>query len=748
MARLRELIAGIGLVMLAACSGGAGGNGGTSLPLPPVSASPTPAPAPAPSPPPSGYAAPVPPPPGYIVTPRSLQSVRSAHDTEEFRRNYDAVEMVGGLHALDAGNVGGGVTVGIIDDGALNVADELDGRIDLARSRDFGELIVGGRRTARNAIGDAQSLHGTPIANIIAGAANGANTMGYAPEARLAVLRIDDVDTTTGSRSYTHMVEALDWARATGLRLVNISLSSGANPVFGEAVSRYAQTGGLLILAAGNEGQSEPTDAAAIGAEARNAVLFVVALAPSMFNYGIEPYSNRAGSMADRTVAAPGTNVTTFADGSTSMFSGTSAAAPVVTALAATILSRWPQLSGQEAGDIILATAKDVGAPGPDPVFGRGVVDFAAALSPVAPTLSNGRGSTLLAASVMQLSASLNPDQLRTALSDLVVIDRFGRDFRGSIANRVQAIDPHRFSVGRRVTLAQHSLDTAFRSGRVSVHASVLALPSFQDDRLASLNHGSIRYDLPRERIEISWNSLPGGGQGDLAGLAEPADAILAYAPRAGTQIRYSRVLGPGLLTAAFAGGGVETAGSWAGSLAWLQGATSARVALIAERGSILGAPTGLGSLTLGRGARTVLAEIAQAHHFDGGWGLGGYSSIGLTTIAVDRTSLVTGAGPLITTRFGLRANGPMLGGNFEFGVAQPLSVQSGSVDVTRPIGYDPTLGLLQHAASRVSVGGSRGLQLTLGYSVGGARSKRRLGLLHDREDGATRALAIWRLIL
>jgi len=682
------------------------------------------------------------------VTPRSLQPVRSANDTEEFRRNYDAVEMVGGLHALDAGNVGVGVTVGIIDDGALNVAGELDGRIDLARSRDFGELIVGGRRTARNAIGDTQSLHGTPIANIIAGAANGAHTMGYAPGARLALLRIDDVDMATGARSYTHMVEALDWARANGLSLVNISLSSGANPIFGEAVSRYAQTGGLLILAAGNQGQPEPTDAAAIAAEARNAVLFVVALAPSIYSYAIEPYSNLAGSMAERTVAAPGTNVTTFADGSTDMFSGTSSAAPVVTALAATILSRWPQLSGQEAGDIILATAKDIGAPGPDPVFGRGVVDFAAALSPVAPTLSNGNASTLLAGSVMQLSASLNPDRLRTVLSDIVVIDRFGRDFRGSIANRVQGIDPHQFSVGRRVTLAQHSLDTAFRSGRFAVQASVLALPRFQGDRPASLNHGSIRYDLPRDRFEVSWNSLPGGGQGDLAGLAAPADAILAYAPQASTQVRYSRALGTGWLTAAFAGGGVETAGAWAGSLTWRQGATSARIAIIAERGSILGAPTGLGSLTLGRGARTVLAEIAQAHHFAGGWGLGGYSSIGLTTIAIDRASLVTGAGPLIATRFGLRANGPMLGGILEVAVAQPLSVKWGSIDVTRPIGYDPTLGLLQHAASRISVGASRGAQLTIGYSIGGARSNLRMGLLHDREDGGTRALAIWRLIL
>ena len=63
----------------------------------------------------------------------------------------------------------------------------------------------------------------------------------------------------------------------------------------------------------------------------------------------------------------------------------TSAATPQVTSLAALILHKWPQLTGVDAGNIILATARDIGEPGVDPVFGHGLIDMRGALSPVNP---------------------------------------------------------------------------------------------------------------------------------------------------------------------------------------------------------------------------------------------------------------------------------------------------------------------------------------------------------------------------
>lgn len=758
MHRILALFGSSALFALAACSAGDRHGiemGGGTPPLSP-SPTPTPAPAPLPSPSPSpapGSSAPVPPPPGHTFTPRALQPVRSENDTGEFRRNYDAAEIVDGLYAHDAGHTGQGITVGLIDDGALNIDGELDGRIDWGLSQDFGNVMRNGRQVARNQLGDAQSTHGTPVANIIAGVRNDVGSIGYAPDTRLALLRIDDWDPATGIKSFTHVVEALDWARTKGLKIVNISLSTGGNPLFGEAISRYAQTGGLVVLAAGNQGSAAPADADAIDAQARNAALFVVALAPSIYGYALEPYSNRAGHMADRTVAAPGSNVTMLADGNVSTYSGTSSAAPVVTALAATILSKWPHLSGQDAGDIILATARDIGAPGTDPIFGRGLVDFKAALAPVAPVLSNGTVSTPLAGTAMGIPAPFDPRGLRTVLSSVTIIDRYGRDYQGSLQGLLVNMASPAPSLRRLIASSSQGGSTAFAHGAFQGDLAFVAsgrpdAPGWPEEpRPAAMSSGSLRFDLGRERLEVAWNGHP-SYRSDIADLSAPSDAVRAYAPRVNISARYLRPVGDGWLTAAFAGGGIESMGAWAGSLAWSRDTSSVRIAMIEERGSVLGTPTGLGGLRLGRGARTMVTEFTHGLAFRGGWALGGYTSIGMTHLSIDQASLVTGATPLLATRFGLNAHGPLLSGIVELGLARPLAVQWGSVDITRALTFDRALGTLEYAASRVSVVGARGVHLTAGYARGGVRSKMRLGVLHDRDDGTTSAFATWRLAL
>lgn len=65
--------------------------------------------------------------------------------------------------------------------------------------------------------------------------------------------------------------------------------------------------------------------------------------------------------------------------------SGTSFAAPLVSGAAALIHSYWPWMRnhGEETVDIILGSAQDIGAPGVDAVYGVGLLDVEAALSPL-----------------------------------------------------------------------------------------------------------------------------------------------------------------------------------------------------------------------------------------------------------------------------------------------------------------------------------------------------------------------------
>jgi len=68
---------------------------------------------------------------------------------------------------------------------------------------------------------------------------------------------------------------------------------------------------------------------------------------------------------------------------------GTSFAAPLVSATAALIRSRWPRLSADNVINRLITTADDLGEPGRDDLYGYGEVDPVAALTdPDVPTVT------------------------------------------------------------------------------------------------------------------------------------------------------------------------------------------------------------------------------------------------------------------------------------------------------------------------------------------------------------------------
>ena len=61
---------------------------------------------------------------------------------------------------------------------------------------------------------------------------------------------------------------------------------------------------------------------------------------------------------------------------------GTSFSTPFVTGIAGVVKSKFPILAPADVANLLLETARDVGAPGMDAIYGRGMVDLANALSP------------------------------------------------------------------------------------------------------------------------------------------------------------------------------------------------------------------------------------------------------------------------------------------------------------------------------------------------------------------------------
>ncbi|WP_380876180.1 hypothetical protein ACFB49_07650 [Sphingomonas sp. DBB INV C78] len=694
---------------LSACGGGggvnsAGSNGGTI-------GTPTPTPTPAPTPTPT--------------------------DTREMRYFDASAAAVNGAYIFTSGWQGQGVTVGVMDDGAVATTD-LAGQIDTANSRDFGQRLATGQR--RNAIGDSESDHGTQVATVIAGKYDGAGTVGFAPKARIAVLRITDVD-TDGSELFDggNNIEALDFAAARGIKVVNRSLAGGDFPEFAAAAERYAGTGGLLVNSAGNDGEPEPTEAPNLTAANRASWIIVGAIG-SGGTPTIADYSNRAGSAADRFVVAPGSNITTGVDGQAAPFSGTSSAAPVVSALAADILSKWPQLTGQLAGDIILTTAQDLGAPGVDAIYGHGLVDFRAALSPVNPTLSNGITQTSLGDAAMMVPEAIDPTLIQTALTDVTLLDAYGRDYAASLSGMVVKPDSRDARwLRRRIRSLAGGGQAAISAGPLSGSFGYTSSPvDPEGNRRSAMTTGEVAFRAGRTTFHAAYNAQD-SLQRDIMGLAPVSNAVLAYAPQIDASAGFDRAMAVGRVGFTFSNGGMDGVTASAITASLVRGATELRVSLIDEEAAVLGARSS-GALKLGRGATTAVIE---AHHRLelGEWSVEGYASVGATQLKIDRASLITDATPLIGNRFGVQATRPALGGALSLGVAQPLMIESGTAHLTFGSGYDVTTQTLRFANVDVPLSGERRFTLTAGYALATAIANVWLGVMHDVRDASTGAI-------
>lgn len=93
-------------------------------------------------------------------------------------------------------------------------------------------------------------------------------------------------------------------------------------------------------------------------------------------------YSNKAGVMKDRFIVAPGSFLVADASSDTAqtLVAGTSFATPIVSAAAALVWQANPALTPADVTSLLCSTAKDMGAPGNDEIYGCGLLDVGAAV--------------------------------------------------------------------------------------------------------------------------------------------------------------------------------------------------------------------------------------------------------------------------------------------------------------------------------------------------------------------------------
>jgi hypothetical protein len=696
--------------------------------------------------------------PGHVaaIVPKSEVAVRSPNDDDEYRRNYAAFEYVHALYALDHGWTGQGVLVGVVDDGVVENA-ELTGQLS-SLSKDFGTVTTNGKMTVRNVIGDQYSDHGTLIAGVIAGLDNGVDIQGIAPGAQIVALRVSDVNTDTGEETLGRTLPtALDYAAAKGIKVVNASLakvdSTQASAVWSDMVTRYTASGGLFVNSAGNDREANAKGYLDLNASNRDGWLFVTAVEETDDGVALAEYANRCGTVAmSRCVSAMGTNATMDANGQLVWFSGTSSATAQVSGLAALILSKWPQLSGVQAGQVILNTARDLGDKGIDPTYGAGLIDVEAALSPVAPTISNGTTQTSLAATAMVIPDAIGGAATSVAvkqmLSHVTVLDAYGRDFDGSLAALVAHPEQRKGAFARRVVAGAGAGASTFAAQGISASLAYTTYDSGEPSAIprGRLTSGAFSARLGQTKLIASYSGQD-AIQDEAMGLAPASDVTVAYVPGANLAMGVERVVGSAQLSmSAMSSDG--TYGSARGFMVGLNsGVIDVKAGYLKERGTLFGTPVGSGALRFGDGARTAFLELSRKWKL-GDWSLDTYASLGATRLKIGSDTLLTSASTILTQRAGLSASRGALGGRVRLGLALPLVAFSGSGELTYASGYDISARSLLYSRERVGLTGRYDPIMSLGYERGGVNSSFRFAAASNAAAQDWRALASWQLTL
>ncbi len=249
--------------------------------------------------------------------------------------------------------------------GLPDVDDDDNGYVDDINGWDF---------IGNDGIADDPYGHGTHVGGVIGAATdNGVGVASVGRNLRVLPLRILD---QYGRGSISGLLDALDYAVAQEIRIINLSLiTTTDSATLHAAIQAVVDQGILIVAASGNAGASVSSYFPAAWPE-----VFTVAATDSADKVTL--FSNY-GEAVD--VGAPGSAIlSTYKNNSYYMSSGTSMATPHVSALAGLLLSLRPDLSLAQLTDLIRATADDVNGinyPGRDNYVGDGRIDVLAALS-------------------------------------------------------------------------------------------------------------------------------------------------------------------------------------------------------------------------------------------------------------------------------------------------------------------------------------------------------------------------------
>lgn len=302
--------------------------------------------------------------------------------TEEYREQW-GLDFISAADAYALGLDGRDVKVGVVDTG-----------ID-PHHPEFLNRIAGGYDYVNNTAVMTDTIgHGTRVASVIAANRDGAGMHGVAPGAMIYAAR---AITNTDDRSDDpRVVAAWDDLLGEGVRIINNSWDTDERQITYEpadywlrlipdvvaAARRAVDEDALMIFGVGNTGGWNPESPAGLplyAPELEPGWLAVSSVYPILGRAFY--WANGCGVAKRWCLYAPGVAImAATAGGSYDTRTGTSLAVPHVAGAAALVAQRFPYMTMAQVRQVLLGTARDMGEPGVDEVYGYGVLDVGKAV--------------------------------------------------------------------------------------------------------------------------------------------------------------------------------------------------------------------------------------------------------------------------------------------------------------------------------------------------------------------------------
>ena len=285
-----------------------------------------------------------------------------------------------GIRSAWSTTEGKGITIAVIDTG-------VDGSVsDLAGSVKGGADFSGhGSPNGQTPVGAADERnHGTMVASLAAGhgAGGSAGLLGAAPQATIMPISIGFGAAATNSDE--QIADAVTYAVKHGANIINMSLTRNtlAWPESWDKAFLYAmQHNVVIVAAAGNRGSGTSE----VGAPATMPGVLTVAGVDRNEKASID--ASAQGITIG--VSAPSEQLLgAVPGGSYVQWEGTSGATPIVSGVVALVMASHPHLSAANVINRVIATAKDAGAKGVDPIYGHGLLNAAAAVRNTVPSVT------------------------------------------------------------------------------------------------------------------------------------------------------------------------------------------------------------------------------------------------------------------------------------------------------------------------------------------------------------------------